>query len=415
MGVGLEKNYGYTMWASNKAEEVADDGKITKSEIADIAKNCGNKDGKLDENDLVDAGFSHADAKRIFNELKRTGFQEVAVDFEKSLLQKGVAATGAVVGQVKQQVTTKVAEIKKEAVAVVGQVKQEVAAKYQAVKKTVGEVKAHVAQKYEAVKKATIAKVGEIKEGAARLYTQAKKDLKAIGTEIAHTAKHVVHNAAEFGKGVGHGIVHAGEHLVHGVVDFAKEHPVITGAIVIGAAALITVATGGVGGPVAAGIAGSILSGMSTGGMILGGGIAVVKGGQSLYEGVVKGDWEKAGERFGEGAFEAAVTFAPGAALKGVKNLVHSTEAVAKGLKATGDLVQDVEKLAEIEVKAAELFSKAGNLHTMEKILHTGHELFEAHEISSVKVKEVLHLGTEGFEHVFGGGHEAPAPEAATI
>jgi hypothetical protein len=412
MGVGLEQNYGYTMWASNKAQEVADDGKITKAELTDIAKHSGNEDGRLDENDLVDAGFSRNDAKKIINELRRTGFQEVSVNFERSMLQKGVAATGqmannavagtvkayhqaeAAVGHAVHQVATKVAEVKKEVTAVVGQVKQQAAATYQAVKKTVGEVKQQVAQTYHQAKTAVVAKAGEVKEGAARLYVQGKQQVKAIGTEIANTAKQVAHNTGEFVTGVGHGIAHAGSHLVHGVAEFAKEHPVITGAVVVGAAALITVATGGVGGPVAAGVASAMLSGLSYGGIALGTAITAVKVGQSAVEGY-HGNWEQAGEKFGEGVFEAAVTFAPGAGLKGLEKMAHAAHHSAHAMKATADLVESVEKVAEIEAKAAQLANQAGNLHTMEKIVHGVHEVFEAHEITSVKAPEAFHVATE--------------------
>jgi hypothetical protein len=364
--LNLSGNYGYTMWASNKAQELADDGKLSTADLKNIAATVGNKDGQISAKELEEAGFNAADAKAIFEQLKKTGWKEISVSFDPSMLQKLAKQTTQAANTAVQTTKAFVA--------------------------TTGAVVNQAAQKaVNTVKTAVVATGKVIEQTATKIATTAKTVAVATGKVVANaaaktveTAKTVAANTKTFVKATGTGIAHGASHLAHAVTDFAKEHPVITGAIVVGAAALITVASGGVAGPVAAGMASSVLSGIGTAGLVGGGAITAIKTGQSVYF-AAKGDYQKAGEKFGEGLFEAGATFVPGAAIKGLAKVAHGAHAahgVAEGAHAVAEGAKHVGKASTV-AKAA---------HVTEKVGHVSHQMFEAPEIVSAKGSELLHM-----------------------
>ncbi|MBC7544528.1 MAG: hypothetical protein H7338_17540 [Candidatus Sericytochromatia bacterium] len=368
--VSLASSTSYTMWASNKAQEVAHDGKISTGELKQIAKEFGTSEKLPDAGVLMKAGFNSEEANNIVKALKVTGWATLGVTFKPSALSQ-LADAAKVVAKVAINTTVSVATgglVTNGAAQIHAQAKQFVAA--------AGVVKEKVGEVYTQVKTKVVATVGDVKVKAAQFRDGAVNTV----VKIAKAKAAFDEGVATFGKGVVHGAVHAAEHLAHSTVAFVKSHPVIATGILLTAAVVITVATGGLGGVAVAGAASSLLSGIGTAGMIAGSVVVAGKAVQTVGE-LAKGNIEKAGEKFGEGLFEAAVTFAPGAAIKGLKSIHHTAHAAVEGANLAAKAAQGSEGAVQLESTVLKLASKASLIHKTEKAAHVTHQVFESQTI----------------------------------
>jgi hypothetical protein len=453
--IRLAMNYADPLGANDTAHALAKDGKLSTTDLTFIAANFGNKDGKtLSTEKLVQAGFCHKDAVAIATANDGHHFRSLDVSFG-SVAQAKVTTNYAAAGP----------NDTAHARARDGQLAS-------ADLRFIAENFGNKDGKTLSVLKLTQASFSQPDAKAIFARYRANRDLRDIPLDgpkapvappgpaapkagSVHATAHpepahkgffesVVDASAELGKGFVEGVVDNVVEIGQSAKDFAVNHPYITGAVVVGAAALVTVASGGIGGPAAAGVASGILTGLSYTGVAAGTVIATYKTGQGIGE-LADGHFEAAGKKFGGAGVEVALTFGPGQVVKRLKTATRVAEFQAKELQAFGKLgdeanqifremnatsqsfnqvlktapkiasrgltkLESVPEIAtgKVWTGAHQTFEKMERLEALEKLSHDVHNYTGIGELTTAKGSHAVHIVT-GSAHE---AHEAPGTKA---
>nr|MCR4782771.1 DNRLRE domain-containing protein [Lachnospiraceae bacterium] len=137
----------------------------------------------------------------------------------------------------------------------------------------------------------------------------AKKAIKKAYKKVCTTANRAKKFVANTAKTVTKKAVSVVKSAGKAIVKFKQEHPILTGAIIIGAAAALTIATGGLG----TGVLATAISGACTGafaGSVIGAGAGATFGfvGGLISGKGLKGALNDAAQGFGTGAFSGAIS-----------------------------------------------------------------------------------------------------------
>lgn len=451
--VAVNTDYG-AGGANDTAHARAADGLLTKADLRFIAETFGNKDGKtLSVVKLTQAGFTTADAKAIFAQYRvHRDLRDIALQTRDSTAApppaRAVLTTTYADGSVndtaharagKGRLTTD--DLRFIAATFGNKDGQTLSAgKLTQAGFTPADAQAIMGQ-YHAHQR-TLAPIDLTRPSVATAPPPAEKGF----------IESVADATTAFGKGFVDGIVDDVVEIGVAAKDFAVEHPYVTAAVVVGAAALVTVASGGVGGPVAAGVASGILTGLSYTGVAAGTVIAAYKAGDGIND-LAHGRYEQAGEKFGGASVEAALTFGPGQVVKRLKTASQVAEFQAKELQAFGKLGdetnqilremnatgQEFNQMAKAAPKlvrrglktlptAPEVGTKgvwtgahhaaerAEKLESLEKLAHDVHNYTGAGEMTTSKGKHAVHIVIGGGDHgeshpPHGDGHSSHRPE----
>lgn len=392
----LANNYSYTMWASNKAQEIAGDGKITATELRNLAASIGNKDGKLSVAELEQAGFSKQDANKIFAQLQKAGFATLNVSFAESRLS-AYASSAASTGKAVVNTAVSTGKVVANAAVTTGKtVVNTVVSTGKAVVNTAvatGKVAVNAAVTTGKVVVNTAVATGKVVAHAAT----------TAGKVVANTAvdvgKKVVNTAVTAGKVAADATVTAGkvvaktavatakftESVVEGVVgvDISRNGVKLTGGGLVGTAASIgktALDVGGwivenpgktaliVGGAVAAGalivatggtaalaMAGTVAAkGTLYGGMALGT-VMTAKGAVDAGKELAKGNVEGAGHKLGGAVFDGALTFAGGGIANVAKAKTLTNAKAATQLATTARIIDRTSDLSTVATINAQL------------------------------------------------------------